>query len=291
MEKPIKKKGIIMSKSLRLFFYLGTACLVSMTPSRAESESGYRSLFDGETLDGWHIMEKPETGWYYATEENFFVKDGAIHCYQLPNKKGGLLMTDEQFKDFELVMDIQSDWGCDSGIFLRTTPDGRGIQVLNDYLPGGRIAFLFGQGTGGYTSRPIQLHGKPSGEDVEVTASDIYDAEEIDGLLYSIDAATWNRIWKHGEWNTIRIRCVGEEPVITTWINGEKIMIMDGSVYKGRSAPNARKQNWDAPSAFDQEAVHRLTGNGGSIALQVHPKDRWKPGGSARYKNIRIKEL
>ncbi|MDZ8118448.1 3-keto-disaccharide hydrolase [Pontiella agarivorans] len=246
---------------------------------------GFKPIFDGKSLNGWHILQKPEGDKYYATEKNFYAKDGAIHCFQTPEKKGGLLLSDGKYGDFILEMEIKSDWGCDSGIFLRCTEDGRGIQVLNDYLKEGNVGFLFGQGTGGYISRPIRFTERP-GE-----VYDVYDGVEIDRLKYGIDAKGWNALWKPGEWNTIRIQCVGSEPMITTWVNGEKIMEMDGSVYAGRSLKEENKQNWAAKPAWDSKSVQHITGGKGSIAVQIHPGYRWKPGGAAMYRNIRIKEL
>lgn len=244
------------------------------------------SLFDGKSLDGWHIMPKPSEDNYYATEDNFYVKDGAIVCYQTEGQKGGLLLTNSIFVDFELELEIKSDWGCDSGIFIRCTEEGQGIQILNDYLSGGNIGGVFGQGTGGYLSRPIQLReGDAAGS---VLAHDIYDGVEIDGLVYFIDAAAWNALWKAGEWNRLKIRCVGAEPRITTWVNDLKVMEMDGRLYRGRHLNDENQANWDAPSAWDREHVQSITGNAGSIGLQIHPGSRWKPGGSAQYRNINL---
>jgi len=251
------------------------------------ADEGYTAMFDGKTLTGWHIMEKPEEDVYHASEENFFAKDGALHCFQTPNQKGGLLLSDGKYSDFELIMDIKTDWGCDSGIFIRCQEDGRGIQILNDYLKDGCIGYLYGQGTGGYISRPIQL----GNVDGAVLARDIYDGEKIDGLVYSIDAAGWNKLWKQDDWNTLKIRCVGKDPIIITWVNGIKVMEMDGRTYKARSLQDEIKQNWDAPSAWNSETVDKVTGSTGSIAVQIHPWGRWKQGGAAMYRNIRIKEL
>ena len=271
---------------------INLSCTTSQDLDSTENNSDYTSIFDGETLNGWRILEKPENHNYHATKENFFVKDGAIHCYQLPNKKGGLLISETTYSDFEIEMEIQSDWGCDSGIFVRCTEDGRGIQILNDYLQSGCVGFLFGQGTGGFISRPIRLYKHPeAGNDSVGYAKDLYDGVAIDGLLYSIDAAGWNDLWKPTGWNTIKIRCVGMEPVITTWINGEKIMKMDGTNYKARHLMHENNKKWSEAPAWNREKVAQITGGRGSIAVQVHPGTRWKPGGSAKYRNIRVREL
>ncbi|MDQ8196939.1 DUF1080 domain-containing protein [Pelagicoccus enzymogenes] len=245
------------------------------------------SLFDGSTLAGWHIMQVSEKDPYYATDENFYVEDGAIVCRQLDNQKGGLLLTDATFIDFELKLEFMSDWGCDSGVFIRCTDRGEGIQIMNDYLPGGNVGNLFGQGTGGYLSRPIQLEE----ESGRIVARDSYDGEEIDGLLYSIGAAAWNQVWKEGEWNALKIRCVGAEPRITTWVNGVKVMQMDGRVFRARHLKDTNQKNWNAPSTWDRESVQAITGNAGSVALQIHPGNRWKAGGVVRYRNIQITPL
>ncbi|MGC6505752.1 MAG: 3-keto-disaccharide hydrolase [Coraliomargaritaceae bacterium] len=272
--------------------FLYTSCSHTTKDRSAEGHQGFTSIFDGQTLNGWKIIEKPESHNYHATEENFFVKDGAIHCYQLPNKKGGLLISETTYADFELEMEIHSDWGCDSGIFLRCTEDGHGIQVLNDYLPSGCVGFLYGQGTGGFISRPIRLYQHPdANNNSKGYAKDLYDGVAIDGLLYSIDAEGWNKLWLPDTWNTIRIRCEGLEPVVTTWINGVKVMTMDGTTYKARHLRDENAQKWSAAPAWNRERVEQVTGGRGSIAVQVHPGTRWKPGGSAKYRNIRIREL
>ncbi|MFD2257834.1 DUF1080 domain-containing protein [Luteolibacter algae] len=255
--------------------------------SLLSAEDAPRPLFDGKSLTGWHIPERKETDKDYATKENFFVKDGAIHCYQLPNKKGGIILTDEEFSEFELEMDFKSDWGCDSGIFIHCNEQGQGIQILNDYLKDGCVGFGFGSGMGGFISRPILLNEV----DGKIVARDSYDAVEKDGLLYAIDASGWNKMWKTDDWNRIRIRCVGDAPHITTWINGVKVMEMDGTTYKARSLKDETEKNWDAPSAWDSDKVRETTGGKGSIALQIHVGGRWKQGGSAAYRNITIKEL
>lgn len=251
------------------------------------SQTKYKSIFNGASLDGWHIVTKPSNDKYYATKENFFVKNGALNCFQLPNKKGGVIISDGIYQDFELILDVRSEWGCDSGIFLRCTEDGRGIQILNDYLENGNVGFPFGQGTGGYISRPIRLHK----EEGNVKAKDYYDGKTVDNLVYSIDAKGWKKTWKLNDWNTIKIRCIGKEPKITTWINGVKIMEMNGATYKGRALKDDNVQNLTAKPIWNSEKVHEITGGKGAIGFQIHPGGRWKSGSSVLYRNIKIKEL
>ena len=39
----------------------------------------------------------------------------------------------------EITLEINPDWGCDGGLFLRSTEKGEAYQVLLDYLEGGII--------------------------------------------------------------------------------------------------------------------------------------------------------
>ncbi|WP_184309660.1 3-keto-disaccharide hydrolase [Aporhodopirellula rubra] len=248
---------------------------------------GFVWLLDEESLAGWHVLQRPEGDKFHATNENFFVRDGVLHCFQLDNKHGGMLLTDREYDQFELAMDLKIDWGCDCGILLHCNDDGACIQILNDFLKNGCIGFPFGERTGSYISQPILLN--LAGDDVR--AEDSYNAVEKDGLVYAIDAAGWNRAWRQEDWNAIRIRCEGAGPSITTWINGVKIMEMDGEIYRGRSLDDYLTRNWDAPSAWDKAKVHKITGGRGAIGFQLHPGRRWKPGGFARYRRIQIREL
>ena len=56
---------------------------------------------------------------------------------QSPIDRGGILLTDRRYKNFEVYMEVKPDWGCDSGLFLRSSEAGEAYQVTLDYLPGG----------------------------------------------------------------------------------------------------------------------------------------------------------
>ena len=49
-------------------------------------------------------------------------------------------------------MEIKPDWGCDSGLFLRSNEAGNAYQVTLDYLPGGRMGGIYGEGLKGLTN-------------------------------------------------------------------------------------------------------------------------------------------
>jgi hypothetical protein len=268
-----------------------TFCLfLAGVNSLAAATEDFIDLFDGETLNGWVKATEENVGANYAGGE-WRVEHGAIAGYQIPPRLGSLLHTEKAFGDFELVIDINPDWGSDSGIFLRTNSRGRCIQVLVDYLPRGNVGFLFGQGSGGYLSMPWQLEAIIEGDKVVgVQAVDNYDGIAVDGLLYAATAEDFNRVWKHGEFNTLKIRIQGTDPIaITTWINGVMMMDMNGNTFRARGLRDMRDGNFDAPSAWDQQHVNDTLGARGMIGLQMHPGNRWP--GTVLFKNIRIREL
>ena len=92
------------------------------------TEKGFVPLFNGENLDGWHTnVEKIVHG----SGGSWKVDNGAITGEQDPpgSGNGGMLMTDQEFGDFELLLELAPDWGIDSGVFLRTNPQGECFQA------------------------------------------------------------------------------------------------------------------------------------------------------------------
>src|SRR5690242_10577984 len=85
------------------------------------SEEGFVSIFDGKTLDGWHTNRERIV---HGTGGKWQVEDGAITGKQDPPGNGGVLMTDQDYGDFELNLELKPDWGIDSGVFLRTNAKG-----------------------------------------------------------------------------------------------------------------------------------------------------------------------
>ena len=73
---------------------------------------------------------------------DFRVVHGAIVGTQSPFGDGGILLTDKSYRNFELYMEVRPDYGCDSGIFFRSTESGHAYQITMDYLPGGSMGRL-----------------------------------------------------------------------------------------------------------------------------------------------------
>jgi hypothetical protein len=219
-------------------------------------DKDFTVIFDGKTLTGWHISAM--TGHSRASKNQtggkWVVEDGAIvGCQDIPGN-GGIVITDKQYGDFEVVLQMNNDYGPDSGLFLRGNDKGQAYQAMIDYHNGGNLMGIYGEGlSGGIHVRNFDFLNK-------VTDIKVKDAP----FPLSFKAEDWPKLWKHGEWNELRARIVGNPPKIVTWINGVRIMEFE-----------------------DKMKRHPDTGG---IALQVHGGGDYTKQ-FVRYRNIKLKEL
>ena len=246
------------------------------TRDRSADQDGYIRLFDGKTLNGWHKNPKPIG---HGTGGKWYVDQGAIVGEQDPpgSGNGGILLTDSEFEDFELLIDMNHDWGPCSGLFLRSNDRGQCIQMMVDFHDGGNIGHIYGEGTGNFICRAFDIDGKVKDGQLTSLSTSNHKTPAEHGCRYTCTPDEWLQAWKVGQWNTIKVRCTGKYPTITTWINGVKICEWDGATYKHPQ--------------YDREKVHQLLGEKGSIAVQVHGGTGWPKGAKVRWKNIRIKPL
>jgi hypothetical protein len=248
-----------MKKNIPLLIVGLMAASGSLSILRAQPDSsGFVPIFDGQSLKGWH--SSAQTGHSSASKHQtggrWVAENGAIIGSQDIPGNGGILITDEKFGDFEIILEMNNDFGPDSGLFLRSTEDGTAYQAMIDYHTGGNLMGIYGEG---------KLGGKPALMNFSFT-------DEVTRIIPRTNAPTplpvlpesWTFLWRHGQWNELRARIVKNPPTITTWINGVKFM------------------EWT-------ETQKRHPDNGG-IALQVHG------GGDftkqfVRYRNVRVKKL
>lgn len=298
--------------------------LAKNLPAGEAPPEGFRSLFDGKTLAGWKAMPRPQAGKSAAgakkgkptdpprdkaasQTESFYekslksrgkwtVREGILIGEQDPpgSGLGGYLVSEEAFGDFELLIDAKPDWSVDTGVLVRTTPGGNvGYQILIDHRRSGGIGGFYGNGLGNFHAVAFNVApvfdaaGKPVGlkkEDPRTSLAPVTEAKRR-LLSYAATPEQFFKAWKFGDWNTFRIRCTGELPHLTTWINGVKIAELDTDKTE---IPN-----------FDKKAISERLGRRGRISLEVHSngpndrlgKDRWAPGAVCRWRHINIKEL
>jgi len=151
------------------------------------------SLFNGKDLTGWDV---------YGTEL-WYVENGELVCESGPDKEYGYLGTRKYYNDFDLSLEFKQEANGNSGVFIRS-----------------------------YIKTGVQI----SGWQVEVAPRDhdtggIYESYGR-GWIWQIPEEKEN-ILKEGDWNTMRIKVVGDK--ITTWLNGEVMTDMtDAKIGQGK---------------------------------------------------------
>lgn len=166
------------------------------------------------------------TGWTVYGTEKWYVEDGLLVCESGPDAGYGYLATDKHYKDFELTLEFQQEADGNSGVFVRSTVDGTKVSGW-------------------------QVEVAPPGHDT----GGVYESY---GRGWLIKPEAGKPDVKMGEWNTMKIRLVGD--TLTSWLNGvEMVTLTDEKIGEGE----------------------------GSIALQIHDGG----GIKVRWRNIEVREL
>jgi hypothetical protein len=167
-----------------------------------EAQPGWQNLFDGKTLHGW----KKATG----TAE-YTVEQGMIVGKAVFNSPNSFLVTEKEFGDFVLELDIKID----------DTSSNSGVQVRSHFDPAGH-----------------EGKGLVYGCQVEVDPSSrrwsggIYDEGRREWLYPGALNPSGQKAFKPGQFNHYRIECIGHE--IKTWINGASVaFVVDTMDKKG----------------------------------------------------------
>ena len=98
---------------------LTAAELPNNTLTQSERAAGWKLLFDGTDLNGWHNFKKDgvRPGWQ--------VRDGALVCVDPHN--AGDIVTSNQFGAFELQLDYNIAEAGNSGIMFHVTDGGGAV--------------------------------------------------------------------------------------------------------------------------------------------------------------------
>lgn len=229
-----------------------SACFLHVATARAQDKC-FKRLDTGVDMAGWHRSTTnhhgPGTGWT--------IEGGAFVGRQTAGNQGGIMMTDQTYKDVEVIFEVKIDWGCDSGFFFRTTGGDRAYQVNVDHLQDAGVGTIYGEGfSQELRYRPYYL------TDNGMTALK-------DPVLTPIfDLTKWSTIWKPTDFNEIHARVEGNPPHMQVWISGLKVMDFTDTMLRP-----------------EIDAV-------GPLAIQVHGgAARWTPTGSVSFRNIRVKDL
>jgi hypothetical protein len=154
--------------------------------AQAKAPRGFQPIFNRRDLSGWHISQTN----HHGTTPNWKVEKGVLMGAQNPPGKGGILLTDKRYRNFEVYLELRPDFGCDGGLFLRSNEAGQAYQVMLDYLERGNVGGVYGE-------RLQDVKGAP--------------------------AADWKKYWKENDWNSLRAKIEGDVPHIQVWMNGNQI--------------------------------------------------------------------
>jgi len=159
------------------------------TLTGAEKAAGWKLLFDGKDLKGWHNFKREGVlpGWQ--------VKDGALVCVDPHN--AGDIVTADKFDWFELQLDYNISEGGNSGIMFHVTDEGTAawatgpeIQLEDNAKAAdpqrcGWLYALYQPPTDPKTGKPLDAT-KPAGEwnHMRIIISPDKCVHEVNGVKY-----------------------------------------------------------------------------------------------------------
>jgi len=164
--------------------------LLPLAAAPAQIPEGFTPILDGESLAGWHVSREN----HHGDSRGWSVEDGVLIGTQDRPGNGGILLTDRRYRDFEVSLEIRPDWGCDGGLFLRSNEKGQAYQVMIDFLEGGSVGGIYGEGLEGLDESPGRV------------------------------ARDWRRHWRDDDWNALRARIEGDVPHIQVWLNDQQLV-------------------------------------------------------------------
>ncbi len=223
--------------------------------SENEVRKGWRLLFDGKTSAGWRVANGdnfPTSGWS--------IKDGVLSV--LGSKKdtlgkGGDIVTDKEFSNFELELDFKLTTGANSGVKYFVVEDrkkkpgtgaGPEFQILDDKV------------------HPDAKEGVNGNR----TTGSLYDLITAENLS---EGNNDKRMNPPGKWNKLRIVANGGH--VEHWLNNLKVVEYDrySQIFRNLVA----KSKYNTYPNFAQAPT-------GHILFQDH-------GDNVQFRSIKIREL
>jgi len=96
---------------LTTLFVAITALTITVPLQAADTEEGFKTIFDGKTFNGWKIGDEAAKSWR--------IDDGALVAQG--SRSHIFYVGDEQpFKNFELKVDVMTEPGSNGGIYFHT---------------------------------------------------------------------------------------------------------------------------------------------------------------------------
>lgn len=184
-------------------FAVANLAVALLSSAASGQASGWRSLFDGKSFDGWRGL-----GYDSVPSAHWKIENGAIRkiprgeVARLPDGQpaaGGDLMTKETFGDFELSWEWKIGRGGNSGVKYNVSEEISMAAAPNHAA----LGFEY------------QLLDDSLAEDNKIPSHRA-------GALYDMIAPSVNTVKPAGEWNASRLVYRGNHG--EHWLNGKKIV-------------------------------------------------------------------
>lgn len=165
--------------------------------SAAASADGFVPLFNGKDLNGWQVADTGNIAEWAAD-------NGVLYT----NGRGGWLMTDKEYSNFDLHLEFKLSEASNSGVALRSPMKGdpalvgMEIQLLDD------------------------VWYKKTENKLAVT--------QLTGAIYDVVPPSREALQPIGEWNTLRIVANGRR--VTVELNGVRITDANLDEHKAKTA-------------------------------------------------------
>jgi hypothetical protein len=227
-----------MNKPLVSLLALAAAALAFTVPPAP------KPLFDGKTTAGWHTyLKKDASGWS--------VENGTLTT----NGKGGDLVTDAEYGDFDLEFEFKVQPKGNSGVIYKVIESP---ELDQPYKSGPEYQVIDDKG----------YEWKVNGQVQKLST------RQLTGASYDILAPNdLAAVKPAGEWNTGRI--VVKNNHVEHYLNGKKVVSYDyGSPAWKELVAQSKFAQWKYAEPHAK----------GRIALQGHGDVAW-------YRNLRIQEL
>ena len=212
---------------LTMFLFLWTGNIYSQNNqlTAKEKKEGWVLLFNGKNLDGWTSVGKdtpPAFGWV--------VEDGILNVRKQGDKRGGDIITRDQYSDFDLKVDFRITKGANSGI----------KYFFTKYEKGGWLGLEY------------QILDDENHPDAKLGR----DGNRLEGGLYDMLPTSPKQVNPIGEWNQARIVAKGTK--VTHYLNGKKILSFDRSSEQYKKAWQLSKYKNSKPMFGDVKEGHIL---------------------------------
>ena len=187
-------------------------CAIALPTFAAEPPAGFRPIFDGKTMEGWHARphfspiklaemedsarEQQMAEWMKDAKQHWTIENGEL----VNDGKGAYLVTNEDYTDYEMMLEYKTVARADSGIYLKGNPQ---VQIW-DHTDPGKFKLNANLGSGGLWNNsagapgkdPFVLADKPFGEwnQFHITQIGARTTVRLNGKLV-VDSAIMENYW------------------------------------------------------------------------------------------------